>query len=105
MRYEHGEGKLRAACELPMKLRFCRILLSAGVTYEEFAMQVKITCQVGASGFLGGHAIWEAMHIPKTRERREWLTAVGRDRMHRLYEIDGKYEQPVGRSGQIRLRN
>ena len=100
-------AKLRAACELPDEASVSPwILLSAGVTYEEFAMQVKITCQVGASGFLGGHAIWEeAMHIPKTRERREWLTAVGRDRMHRLYEIDGKYEQPVGRSGQIRLRN
>lgn len=107
VRYEHDEGKLRAACE-PLDEASVSpwILLSAGVTYEEIAMQVKITCQAGASGFLGGHAIWEeGMHMPETRERREWLTAVGRDPMHRLYEIDGKYGQPVGRSGQIRLRN
>ena len=52
VRYEHGEGKLRAACELLDEASVSPwILLSAGVTYEEFAMQVKITCQVGTSGF------------------------------------------------------
>ena len=102
MRYEHGEGKLRAACELLDEASVSPwILLSAGVTYEEFAMQVKITCQVGASGFLGGHAIWEEAMHSQDAGATGWLTAVGRDQMHRLYEIDGKYEQPVGRVGRF----
>ena len=67
-------GKLRAACELLDEASVSPwILLSAGVTYEEFAMQVKITCQGGEVQASGSRHREEAMHIPKTRERREWL--------------------------------
>lgn len=96
MRYEQDEGKLRAACELLDEASVMPwILLSAGVTFDEFAQQVKVACQAGASGFLGGRAIWEeAMHLPDARERREWLTTVGRDRMRRLHDIAEEYGQP-----------
>ncbi len=96
LRYERDAGKLRAACERLNEVSVSPwILLSAGVSFDEFVQQVQLACQAGASGFLGGRAIWEeAMHMPEARERREWLTAVGRDRMRRLYEIAGEYGQP-----------
>lgn len=96
MRYEHDEGKLREACELLNESSLTPwILLSAGVAFDEFARQVKIACQAGASGFLGGRAIWEeATQLPDARERREWLFTVGRDRMKRLHDIAGEYGQP-----------
>lgn len=96
MQYEHDEGKLRAANELLNEASLTPwILLSAGVAFDEFARQVKIACQAGASGFLGGRAIWEeATHLPDARERREWLFTVGRDRMRRLHDIAGEYGQP-----------
>lgn len=96
MRYEQDDGRLRAACERLDKASATPwILLSAGVTFDEFTQQVKVACQAGASGFLGGRAIWEeAMHLPDGRKRREWLTSVGRDRMRRLHDIASEYGRP-----------
>ena len=96
MRYDKDEGRLRAACEMLNEASQAPwILLSAGVTFEEFGRQVKIACQAGASGFLGGRAIWEeAMHMPNASERRKWLATVAADRMRRLHDIAGEYGQP-----------
>lgn len=94
--FEQDEAVLREACvQLDEVSQSPWILLSAGVSYDEFAHQVKIACQAGASGFLGGRAIWEeAMHMHEARERREWLKTVGRDRMRRLHDIAGEYGRP-----------
>ncbi|HLF26746.1 MAG TPA: tagatose 1,6-diphosphate aldolase [Anaerolineae bacterium] len=96
MRYEKDDGKLRAACDqLNNASQSPWILLSAGVTFDEFARQVKIACQAGASGFLGGRAIWEeAMNMPDARERRQWLGTIGADRMRRLHDIAGDFGRP-----------
>jgi len=96
MLHEKDEGVLRAACEqLNEASQSPWILLSAGVTFDEFARQVKIACQAGASGFLGGRAVWEeAMHMPDAPERRQWLATVGADRMRRVHDIAGEYGQP-----------
>lgn len=96
LRFETDEGGLCAACvalndasQVPWFLR------SAGVTFDEFARQVKIACQAGASGFLGGRAIWEeAMHLPDARERRRWLATVGAERMRRLHGIAVEHGSP-----------
>lgn len=96
LRYERDESRLRAACKrLNEASQAPWILLSAGVSFDEFAYQVKIACQAGASGFLGGRAIWEeAMRMPDGSERRTWLGSVGRDRLRRLSEIAGEFGQP-----------
>ena len=96
MRYAKDEGVWRAACQqLDEASQSPWILLSAGVTFDEFARQVKIACQVGASGFLGGRAIWEeAMHMPDARERKQWLATAGTDRMRRLHDIAGESGHP-----------
>ncbi len=71
------------------------VILSAGVDFELFYQQVEIACQAGASGFLGGRAIWqEAMYIDDARERVHYLVTVGADRLKRLTEIASKYAVP-----------
>jgi len=71
------------------------VILSAGVDFELFYQQVEIACQAGASGFLGGRAIWqEAMYLDDERERLRYLSTVGVDRLKRLTEIASKYAVP-----------
>jgi tagatose 1,6-diphosphate aldolase len=95
-RYETDEGRWRAACQaLDAASQAPWILLSAGVAFEAFARQVKVACQAGASGFLGGRAIWEeAMHLPEAGERRRWLATTGADRMRRLHDLAGEHGRP-----------
>lgn len=101
VQFEQDESVLREACvQLDEASLSPWILLSAGVSFEEFSHQVKIACQAGASGFLGGRAIWEdAMRMTEAWERREWLKTVGRDRMRQLYDIVGEYGRPWWKKG------
>ena len=96
LRYEKDEGKLRAICdELDAASLTPWVLLSGGVTFDEFALQVKIASQAGSSGFLGGRAIWdEAITIPDAEERRRWLTTTGVDRVRKLRDIAGEFGKP-----------
>ena len=48
------------------------VLLSAGVNFPTFQIQVEIACEAGASGFVAGRAIW--------KEALETAEAAGRDR-------------------------
>ena len=71
------------------------VILSAGVDFEPFCQQVEIACQGGASGFLGGRAIWqEVMYIDDARERAHYLSTVGADRLKRLTAIASRYAVP-----------
>lgn len=71
------------------------VVLSAGVDYDTFYKQVEIACRAGASGFLGGRALWqEGMRIGDASKRRRFLNTVAADRMKRLNELAGKYAKP-----------
>ena len=71
------------------------VILSAGVDFELFCMQVEIACRAGASGFLGGRAIWqEVVQVTSAKERVKWLSTVAADRVKKLAEIAGKYGTP-----------
>ena len=96
LRFEKDAQRLRAACEqLNDAATVPWILLSAGVSFDDFALQVKTACQAGASGFLGGRAIWdEATHLPDARERRRWLGTVGAERIRRLRAIATEFGRP-----------
>lgn len=62
-------------------------LLSAGVDFPMFEQQVESACANGASGFVGGRAIWkEAVTMPDT-ERAAFLAAEGRNRLERLSAV------------------
>ncbi len=81
--------------QLDMSSQVPWVVLSAGVDFELFCQQVEIACQGGASGFLGGRAMWqEAMYIDDARERVHFLSTVGVDRLKRLNELASKYAVP-----------
>jgi len=94
--YKQDRSELIELCrQLDESSRVPWVVLSAGVDFEVFSQQVEIACQAGASGFLGGRAIWqEAMDIKDKQERVRYLSTVGADRMKRLAEIAGKYAVP-----------
>ena len=95
----HSTGDKAELIELCRQLdrssRVPWVILSAGVDFEVFSQQVEIACQAGASGFLGGRAIWqEAMDIEDKEERVKFLSTVAADRQKRLNEIAAKYAVP-----------
>jgi tagatose 1,6-diphosphate aldolase len=96
LHYNQDRAELINLCrQLDMSSQVPWVLLSAGVDFGLFCQQVEIACQAGASGFLGGRAIWqEAMHIDDERERVQYLSTVGADRLKRLTEIANRYAIP-----------
>ena len=96
LRYQKDKSKLIELChQLDMSSQVPWVILSSGVDFELFYQQVEIASQAGASGFLGGRAIWqEAMYMDDTRERVRYLSTVGADRLKRLTEVANKYAVP-----------
>lgn len=96
LRYKNDEAELVEICrELDASSRIPWVLLSAGVDFDYFYRQVEIGCRAGASGFIGGRAIWqEAMAIDNASERVHYLSTVAADRLKRLAEVAGKYAVP-----------
>ena len=96
LHYRKDKSELLNLChQLDMSSQVPWLILSAGVDFELFCQQVEIACQAGASGFLGGRAIWqEAMYINDARERAQYLSTVAADRLKRLNEIANKYAVP-----------
>ena len=65
------------------------VILSAGVEIDEFVENVRIATKAGASGFLGGRAIWQgcAQYYPDKEAMGEWLTTSGVNNFKRLHEV------------------
>src|SRR5207237_9969371 len=79
---------LDEGCDVPW------VVLSAGVDIELFREQVRLACRGGASGFLGGRAIWKnAVRLP-AEERRRFLATEGQENLRGLIEIAQKYARP-----------
>jgi tagatose 1,6-diphosphate aldolase len=71
------------------------VLLSEGKDYPTFQRQVEIACQEGASGFLGGRAIWqEAMTLARPADRDGFLARVAVPRLRILTAIAEAYATP-----------
>ena len=96
LRYQKDKSELIELChQLDISSQVPWVILSSGVDFELFYQQVEIASQAGASGFLGGRAIWqEAMSMDDTRKRVHYLSTVGADRLKRLTEIANKYAVP-----------
>jgi tagatose 1,6-diphosphate aldolase len=94
--YRKDRSELIELCQrLDASSRVPWIILSAGVDFDIFRQQVEIACQAGASGFLGGKAIWkETITINNTRERARFLKEVAAERLKTLTEIANKYGVP-----------
>jgi len=96
LRYNKDKPRLIDLCrQLDASSRVPWVILSAGVDFELFCQEVEIACQGGASGFLGGRAIWqEAIHLDDARERTHYLKTVAVERLKRLNEIAARYAVP-----------
>jgi len=55
------------------------VILSAGVSIDEFLVQVELATEAGASGFLCGRAIWKdtVPFYPDLARMEEWLRLEG----------------------------
>jgi tagatose 1,6-diphosphate aldolase len=107
MKYETNRAKLLQFCQqLDEASQVPWVILSAGVDYETFRKEVEIACQAGASGFLGGRAIWqEAIHFANKKERVKFLATTAADRLKELAEIATKYAVPWYRKLGIEANN
>jgi len=96
LRYRQDTDELVDLCrQLNEASRVPWVILSAGVDFDTFARQVEIACRGGASGFLGGRAIWqEAMDITEREERVRFLSTVAAERTRRLADIAHTYGTP-----------
>ncbi len=70
------------------------VLLSAGVDFEIFERQVQIASRAGASGFLGGRAIWKEAIAMTTPKRQRFLDEIATERLHELSAIVSEYARP-----------
>ena len=95
-KYEKDVKKLSEYCRrLDEASRIPWVILSAGVDFETFRDQVTIACRAGASGFLGGRAIWqEAMELAGREERVKFFKTVAVKRLQELAEIAEKNGRP-----------
>lgn len=68
---EAGRDRSATACkELDAAVDVPWVILSAGVGYDDFKVQVEIACRAGASGYLAGRSIWRdavSLHEPAAR--------------------------------------
>ena len=70
------------------------VLLSAGVDFPIFEQQVKVACQNGASGFLGGRAIWKECVTMSPAQRQEFLQTTAQQRLAQLNESTHAFGRP-----------
>ena len=96
LKHETNRSKLLQFCrELDEASSVPWVILSAGVEYEAFRKEVEIACSAGASGFLGGRAIWqEALHFTNKKDLRKFLKTTVVDRVKELADIATKYAVP-----------
>jgi tagatose 1,6-diphosphate aldolase len=70
------------------------VLLSAGVDFNVFLQQVEIACKGGASGFLGGRAIWKEAVTMSQEDRAQFLESTAADRVNALRQVTEQYARP-----------
>lgn len=90
--FDNNEGHWQAACQAISEASPVPwVLLSGGVSFETFAHQVETACRSGASGFLGGRAVWKEAVTMNTTEREHFLRYTGVARLEQLTEIVNQY--------------
>jgi tagatose 1,6-diphosphate aldolase len=89
---EKDEVVWAKACQELEQASVCPwIILSAGVSFEDFERQAAVACQYGASGVLVGRAVWAEAAELEGDARSDFLRTTATDRMQRLTEvIEGK---------------
>jgi tagatose 1,6-diphosphate aldolase len=89
---EKNEAVWAEACQELEEASVCQwIILSAGVSFEEFERQTAVACQNGASGVLVGRAVWAEAAELEGEARREFLRTTATERMQRLTDVIERY--------------
>lgn len=78
---------LEACREVTASVSVPWAILSAGVGFDQFAQQVEVAVAGGASGFVGGRALWQEAVSLLGDTRAEWFDQVGAARISRLLDI------------------
>ena len=95
IKFNQDRAAWRAACtRLSDASAVPWVLLSAGVDFEQFAPQVLVACECGASGFLAGRAIWKEAAAMSAAERAAFLRATATARLSQLLEIAALNARP-----------
>ncbi|MFB6076162.1 MAG: tagatose 1,6-diphosphate aldolase [Candidatus Aenigmatarchaeota archaeon] len=68
------------------------VVLSGGISYQEFKVRVREACKAGASGYAGGRGIWK--ECVKENGIEECLVNKSVPRIEELNKIVEKYGQP-----------
>ena len=83
-----------AACaEIDAGLDVPWLLLSAGVTYDQFMAQTEIASKAGSAGFIAGRAVWDAAAAEDAQSREHGIT-VATERLARLTAVVHAYGRP-----------
>ncbi len=94
LRYETPDEALSHCRRLSEAIAAPWVLLSAAVDYDLFRRQVEIACKGGASGFLGGRAIWQEIAGLRREEWEEFAATVARERLEQLVAIANAEARP-----------
>jgi tagatose 1,6-diphosphate aldolase len=89
-----GRERAAAACaELDASIDVPWVILSAGVGYDDFKVQVEIACRAGASGYLAGRSLWRdavSTHDPAERETAIAAVRAGFDKLNAITRAHGR---------------
>jgi tagatose 1,6-diphosphate aldolase len=92
---EKDEDVWAEACKEVSEAAVCPwIILSAGVSFEEFERQTAVACQNGASGVLVGRAVWAEAAELAGEGRSEFLRTTAVKRMRRLTDVIETFGNP-----------
>lgn len=92
--HDDEDAWLRACQDVSAASQVPWVLLSAGVDFDIFERQVRVACQGGASGYLGGRAIWKECAAMSPGERHEFLLGTARERVERLNSHTLQHARP-----------
>jgi tagatose-1,6-bisphosphate aldolase len=70
------------------------VLLSAGVSFEDFVHQTEIACQAGASGVLAGRAVWKEAVGLSGDARTAFLCTTAAERLAQLKDLVSTLAKP-----------
>jgi len=77
------DAAARACARLDSSISSPWVILSAGVSFEDFLVQLRISCQSGASGYMAGRSVWRdavtSGDVAAVRSRIETLNAIVRE--------------------------
>jgi tagatose 1,6-diphosphate aldolase len=95
VKFDKDESAWRAACDaMSAASTVPWVLLSAGVDFDTFAVQTRVACQSGASGYLAGRAVWKEAVAMNAADRQRFVQEQAVKRLETLNAITQQYARP-----------